>query len=270
MLINKEFSPLSLAGDPVRAPWRILVCLTLLFILAAPALAAPTAKEVQGEVKKAVDASVQAQAKADAWASQRAALASRIRDLKNRAAWLDFQNEQYQAYIDRQEATIRSLTQKAGAAQAVGRELEPYLKEVVARLEAFVAADIPFLQEERAKRIDFLKDSLEDYHLPLSEKLRRVLEALRVEAGYGETVESEETTLDLKGRLTRVTLIRLGRIELYYLSSDGDQVGRWDPVADAWTPLPQHYRSTLRRTLDMAERKRASELLDLPVRGGKP
>ncbi len=77
------------------------------------------------------------------------------------------------------------------------------MDEWLMRLEEFVKKDLPFLPEERERRLKFLKDSLNDYHLGLDEKTRRLLESLQAEAGYGEDVEKSEGSIQLKAGAAR-------------------------------------------------------------------
>ena len=76
--------------------------------------------------------------------------------------------------------------------------LEPYLDEVIERLAGFIEQDLDFLTEERNMRLQFISDSVNDYHITMSEKLNRVLEALTVETEYGRSVEVIPETLEIE------------------------------------------------------------------------
>ncbi len=240
----------------------ILCCLGLL--IPAGVCADSDVARVFEQARQGIKAETAAQAKYDGWSAEKERLSGEIRDLKATDAWLDFQIRKYKTYVSEQQKVLAELARRKEETIRLRRELEPFLETIVRSLEEAVAADLPFLQEERARRIDFLKQSLADYHIGLGEKLRRVLEALRVEAEYGRTVERTEETLDLNGTKTRVRLLRLGRIALFYLSGDGT-AGIWDAEAKNWRQLDPAYALTLRHACDMAERKRAVELLGLPV-----
>ena len=123
--------------------------------------------------------------------------------------------------------------------------------------------------DERTRRLAFLKDSLADYDLGSGEKLRRILEALHVEADYGRNIEKSEAVLDIQGSQTSVYLLRIGRTAVFYVSLDGTKVGRLAPTGE-WEPLPSGYASELTRAMEMAERRRAVELVELPLGEVKP
>jgi hypothetical protein len=179
--------------------------------------------------------------------------------------WLQYQEEKHEIYIVRVKKNIEDLKFKKAEALKVREQLDPYLEDVVNQLAASVAADLPFLTDERQRRISFLKDSLNDYQLLLSEKLRRVLEGVQVETLYGKMVTSNDTTLNIAGSDTQVTLLRLGRVAMYYLSLDGTQVGQWNDETKQWESLDEGFIRSIRRLLDMAERKRSVELTELPL-----
>jgi len=237
------------------------------FILVATVLPvqATTAATVHGQAVKAVAVEASAQKQYQDWIDRKATASADIRDMKAMDSWLDFQNRKYTKYIQKQEMVIAELERRKKEAKRIQMELEPFLETVVDQLEQFTKNDLPFLVKERTNRIEFLKSSLNDYRLALSEKLRRVFEALLIETEYGRNVSTTTQNLDIKGQLTQVSLFRLGRTALFYQTADGKSAGVWDKGTGTWVPLNEIYSRTLRRAKDMADRKRAVELLDLPI-----
>ncbi len=241
----------------------IAVVLLLLTPLAVKAAESP--KAVQSGLARAVAAEAGAQAAYTRWADEKATLGDEIRDMKAMDDWLAFQAEKYAKYIERQKAVIAELKRRKEEAKRIRMELEPFLETVVTDLETFVADDLPFLVEERQQRMNNLHAALDDYRLGLSEKLRRVFEALLIETEYGRNVATTTRELDLPGGATQVSVFRLGRTALYYQAADGSSAGVWDDASGSWRQLDSEFSRTLRRATEMAERKRAVELLELPV-----
>jgi cell division protein FtsB len=239
--------------------------LALALTLSPSARAEEPAKAVYTLATSAIDAEAAAQAEYQQWTEQRESLAAEVRDMKAARAWLEFQNRKYEKYIDRQESVIVELERRKVEAERIRHELEPFLDTVVDRLGEFVDRDLPFLAEERSRRIRFLRDSLDDYHLALSEKLRRVFEALMVETEYGRSVSTTAEELVIHGRPTRVSTFRLGRTALFYQTADGTEAGMWNRAIGKWEPLEEDLVRNLKLAGDMADRKRAVELLQLPV-----
>lgn len=220
---------------------------------------------VDADAGSAIEIEKKAQDKLDAWDEERAGMQEQIRSLKIKNAWLSFQVEKYSRYSEKQQDAIAELERRHEEMRTLGMELEPYLHQTLQSLSRQVSEDAPFLSEERQRRLKFLQDSLHDYHVSLSEKLRRVLEALQVEAGYGRTIDVAETELDLNGTLVRVNLLQLGRTALLYQGLDAEESGRWNTQTCVWEKIPSRFGPVIGRALDMARHRRAMELLDLPI-----
>ena len=245
--------------------WLLFLFPLLLIDIDAHSASADQVKKV---IEKQVRQEEQMRKQFEQWESEKAVLLSEIRDLKIRSTWLDYQQIKYRNYLVKQQQVIEELKEKKISARRIRMELEPLLDQLIVKLEKEIKADLPFLQTERMERLEFLKSSLADYHIDLSEKLRRILEALRVEAEYGKTVEKTEAMLTLNEKPTKVMMIRIGRIALYYRTLEGKQIGFWNTETNAWEQLPSAYASDLAKAAEMASGKRAVELLRLPV--GKP
>ena len=245
---------------------RILLTAALLMLIGNQAAFGEAKPDrAMKKVKKAISAEARAQKKADAWNWTKKDIVDEIRDLHTRVTWLKYMKEKHNIYIGRVRENIANLEFKKAEALKVREQLDPYLEEIVNRLAEFVGEDLPFLPDERERRLKFLKDSLNDYQIQLSEKLRRVFEALQVETTYGKMVSSIDTTLNLSGGDTQVTVLRLGRVAMFYLSLDGTQIGLWNDETKQWEPISEQFIRPIRRLLDMAERKRSVELTEIPL-----
>lgn len=222
---------------------------------------------LQAKIEKTIDAEVAAQKDADKWSEERAEIMDEIRETRSRLIWTRYQTEKYEKYIETQKRQIAALKKQSEETAKLRMALEPYLDETAGRLESFIAADLPFLPEERKRRMVFLRQALDDYRIDLGEKLRRTLETLQVEAGYGRSVEKTSAVIRIGGVPTSVDLLRIGRTALFYHSADGRHSGRWDRSSEKWESVSPKYERTLAKAMAMAQRKRVVELLDLPVGG---
>ena len=240
----------------------VLLCLELIF--QSPALA----KDIGGvekTLKKSLQKEVATQHAVEKWSTEKEAIINELLDLKTRLDWNRFQNCKYKAYVDQKEEKIKDLKAQKEKLARMRMELEPYLGGVVADLKDQVGSDAPFLTEERSRRIAFLEKSLVDPDLNLGERLRRVLEALQVEAGYGNSIGTEEKELNLNGERTLVTLMRIGRIGLFYITNDQKHAGKWDRASKTWLPISDNDLPDVLRTMQIIQQKRAAELVDLPL-----
>ncbi len=227
---------------------------------------AQEASELKSEMNSSLKEAIQAQKEADKWSQEKASLVSRIRQVKTRLKWHKYQNEKYEAYIQNEKKTISELKEKKAQMKRLRMRLEPYLSKVVKDLDQFIQSDYSFLTQERKGRLKFLRKTMDDYHISLDEKMRRILEALQIEAKYGSTVEAKKATLNIDNKKMQVELLRIGRMARFYRSSDG-QVGRWNEKKEKWVKLPSDYSRPIRRALDMANQKQTVKLVDLPIGG---
>ncbi len=241
--------------------------ITLLLLLAfTPRVeAAGAVADTRQTFDKAIELQQKTQTQVDAWNQEREELQARISNLKNRLRYLHFQQDKYASYSGKQEENIRTLEQKQANLQTLQIELEPHLVTLIQRLQDFVRGDLPFLAEERQRRLTFLWESIEDYNLKTSEKFRRVLEALQVEAEYGNYPEVSVDIIDLDGQSTKVQILRLGRLAMFYLTQDGQRAGRYDRGTGRWVELSRASALQVKSAMQMVGKSRAMELVNLPI-----
>ncbi|MFP4531326.1 MAG: DUF3450 domain-containing protein [Desulfobacterales bacterium] len=221
--------------------------------------------KVQKETKQAIEKEISAQKQADEWSQEKEQLISEIRQNKTQLDWATYQSRRYAAYIEREKEKIEELERRKAEMRSLRRNLEPYLSKLIASLEDFIARDLTFLAQERQERIQYLRDSVNDYHLSMSEKLHRVIEALQVEAEYGRSIEANPATLNVQGQSIEAEVLRVGRIAVFFHSMDGEKVGRWKPESETWEYISADFSRTISDTIEMAKQQKSVELVDLPI-----
>ena len=83
-----------------------------------------------------------------------------------------------------------------------------------------------------------------------------------------EMIEAQEdVALNINGIETKCTVIRLGRIAMYYMSIDGKQIGMWNQKTAKWEPVSDDQLNVFRAAFDMALAKKAAEVVELPMTG---
>lgn len=158
----------------------------------------------------------------------------------------------YQTQLDGIERTQEAVT--------------PQMRRMVEVLGEFIAADLPFLPDERSDRLAQLQDLLPRADVSLAEKYRRILEAYQVESDYGRTLEAWRGELPVAGGSRSVEFLRLGRAMLYYQTLDGHESGWWNPQSQAWELLDGNARRPLHQAIAIARQEQAPALLELPVK----
>lgn len=238
--------------------------LVLLAGLANPGHAAqPDAEQL---MKQAISVESAAQKKQSAWEGRRSAMLDEIRQLESENLWLSFQERKYARYVSSMEDRIAELERVKTELERLEQELEPLLYGLVDRLKTGVDNDLPFLKDERARRLAFLDKTLDDHTLSNGEKLRRILEAVEVETAYGRSTELTEKQVVLEGRPTQVTVIRAGRLGLYCLTPDKTSAGKFSPETGEFESLPSEFAPSLTQLETMIEHKRFTNFAFLPVK----
>lgn len=238
----------------------------LMVLLGFPlAVMAQTAQGLQRKAEETLEIWQEIQRMERGWAEERERLLRRVDDLELERRHLLWRKRKLQAYIASLKADISELKRRLEEMRRIDRELEPYLDETWQRLSRFISRDLPFLREERRRRLEALREVLDGHDVPMTEKLRRVLEALKIEVQYGRDVEVTEEELDLPSGRRTVQVLRLGRMALFYRTLDGKDVGRFDPDTGRWERLPRGLSREVQRAMEMASRRRAAELIKLPI-----
>ncbi|MCB1182371.1 DUF3450 domain-containing protein [bacterium] len=228
----------------------------------ADAAAADRAREATAG---AVDTRQATQQRQDAWQDEQDALAARFRSAKAGVAWLQDRRDEEQARVAAAEARVAELARRLDEAERLEASLQDTLLVIFDRLAADVDRSLPFLPAERQGRLESLSRELVQPDTAAGEKLRRLLEALQVETGYGATVEVYQDRITVGGEEIFADILRLGRVALFWRTPDGDRVGTWDPGAAAWTELSGAHKRNLGLAVDMATRRRPVELVELPL-----
>ncbi|MEY3659350.1 MAG: hypothetical protein RLZZ169_175 [Pseudomonadota bacterium] len=173
-------------------------------------------------------------------------------------------NDQLQKQVDAQEAEKASIQTQLTEIETTNREVLPLMERMVATLDQFVKADIPFFLEERSNRVRNLVDLMARADVAISEKYRRILEAYQIELEYGRTLSAYEGSLGEGASARTVQFVQLGRVALMYQTLDGSETGYWDATAKQWVQSPE-YADNVAQALSVARAEGAPELLNVPV-----
>lgn len=202
------------------------------------------------------------QARIDAADDETRRLIGELREARDEAQRVEAYNAELERVVERQEETLARRERALEDAADTREGVPPLLRGMVERLDHWIEADLPFLQEERRARVASLERVLSDPSLAPAERLDRVLSAWRGELAYGRELDAWRGLLEGE---REVDFLRLGRVGFYYLTPDGRQGGVWKAEAQAWQPLDERARRSLENGLRIAREQRAPELLTLPV-----
>jgi len=179
--------------------------------------------------------------------------------------------ESYGAYARQLEVQVRSQDEEIAAIheqlleiENTSREISPLMPKMLDTLDQFVKLDLPFLGEERAKRIAGLRQMMDRADVTLAEKYRRILEAYQVEMDYGRTIETYEGELGAGDDARTVQFLRVGRVALLYQTLDGLETGYWDAQQTKWV-VDDRYAHGFKEGIAVAKKSKAPEMLVVPV-----
>ena len=217
------------------------------------------------KVKKANKKIAEAESKVTATSDETRDLLEAHRAVERHTQALAVYNAQLESLIESQNQEIASLREQIDKVIVVGRQITPLMLRMINTLEKFVELDVPFLLEERRKRVADLGKMMKRADVTDSEKYRRLLEAFQIENEYGRTIEAYRGDIELEGKKSTVDFIRVGRILLLYQTLDGQQAGVWDKKDKAWTKLPREYLNAIPKALRIARKQSAPDLIRLPI-----
>jgi len=237
----------------------------LLWGFAAAASAQTDGDQARKETEQAIDTRRETQTRQDQWAEEKADLAGRFRSAEAGVRWLQERTAEETAKAQALDARVAELRRRLGEADRLEGSMQDTLMVIFRRLEDSVAAGLPFLPQERNRRLASLKDELVRPDVASAEKLRRLLESLQVEAGYASTVEVYQDMIEVAGEQIHADVLRVGRVALFWRTPDGDRVGHFDPAAGRWAELPGSAKRRIGWAMEMASRMRPIELIDLPL-----
>ena len=222
--------------------------------------------ELHGQLQQAIVEAGKTGEKTEAWLNERQQLLDEIQSLELKKAWAEFQLAKTERWLEAEVENTALLEENLAKAAATREQLEPFLEVLYETLEHHVQKDMPFNQEERSRRLAFIRSTLDDPTKGLSDKLGRIFEAMQVEVDYGYTVEAGEELAELgQNQFSQATLFRLGRLSLFRIFGGQGRLERFDGRSGEWVEVSARYIPEVEKAIDIARKKRVTTLLNLPV-----
>jgi len=163
---------------------------------------------------------------------------------------------------------LAAQTKAAGEIQAsietakgLEPQVAPLLEKMLAALDAFVKADLPFRLEERQDSLSRLKQLMLDPTASTSVRYRQIMDIYSAEMEYGTTYEAYDAVIDDQP----VQMLRIGRVGLYYQTLDQQTSAMYDNVNKEWKILPESTNRDVRKAIKVAAKTVAPELLSLTI-----
>ena len=179
---------------------------------------------------------------------------------------LKIYNAQQELQIADQEANIARLEQSIAEAATLDRDVAPFMDNMIEALDQFVDLDLPFLIDERKKRIEKLRANTSNSNLSAAERFRQVLEAYKIELNYGNGVEASTQNVNVDGVDLDVNILRIGRIAMMYQTKDQSVTAAWSKETGGWEKLSQgEYASAVSEGLRIANKQSPINIMTIPA-----
>ena len=175
-------------------------------------------------------------------------------------------NSLLQRQLDAQVSDMGKLRTSIDEVAIIERQITPTMIKMLDSLDAFIQRDVPFLLEERNKRVANLRGAVESADFATAEKFRAILDAYNIEGDYGRTIEAYDSTLNLDGINREVSFMKIGRIALIYQTADRETNGVWDQTNRTWVNLEDEaFRNYIAKGLQIARDQIAPDMIMIPL-----
>lgn len=242
----------------------LIICLVL--VLPNSGQAGETEQKIIAPVKQSIAVLQKDQKKREQWRKEKEKLAEQLQVLREQQKQLKEQKKDLIKTNSLYEERIAVKRKQIADINQINEQIEPFLQEILAKTRKMIENDnLPFLLAERINRLERLEKSLKNPEETISEKYRKMMETLLVEAEYGFTVETGQEFIDLNGQRLLVNCFRLGRLNLFYLTLDEQDCGFFNVAKQRWQSLPADHLNQIRTAVAIAAKRQPAELLNLPV-----
>jgi len=174
-------------------------------------------------------------------------------------------NDRLRRTLKAQEEAMAKLNQSIEDASLIERQIVPLMIRMIAGLDKFVEADLPFKKKERMARIGRIRGYLTNANISAAERFRQVLEAYSTENAYGTSIDVYTDTLSLDSGELTVNILQVGRSGLYYQTLDGAVSGYWDQAGRTWKDLDSSHNEGIAKAIRITQGKESKDLMRLPI-----
>ncbi len=172
-------------------------------------------------------------------------------------------NDQLNAQLRAQGEARAEILQSIEDSKGLEEQVAPLLTKMLAALDQFVKADLPFHKEERLESIERLQSLMVNPEARTSDRFRNIMDIYTSEIEYGNTFEAYRGTIPVNGEDTVLDILRIGRLALYAQTDDRKTSFMWDTVSNGWVEIDSH--RDIRNAIKVASKTVAPELLNLPI-----
>lgn len=184
---------------------------------------------------------------------ERSNMVREFRTLLQRKQAAELYARQQEKVVESQVREMESLNDQLGRVDEITAQTVPMLLDMVADLEMFIEADLPFKIDDRRERVANLKIAMESADVPIVEQYRLIIEAYKAEMEYGRTVQTWPETLTIDEKEVMVDMFLYGRVALVYMSPDRRYAARYDRAVGDWVPVESKFKDDVEKAIKIAK-----------------
>ena len=267
MLLNtRTQSRMKIINRSTTSAFSATLAVSFLLILLSGLVFAQSIDPALNNSRQAAEGTAQSQERIDNLDSRTQELLGDYRANLKQLEQLNRYNQSQQRQVDAQRGELESLTNDINNIASLQRAVQPLMDDMVTALEELVAADIPFLSNERQTRVERLRALMEDPNQSPAQRYRLIIEAYQIEAEYGRTIEAYRADVEADGQLYEdVSLLRIGRLELVFVTDDDEVLKRYDQSSNSWVDLDMSYLTDIKQGIRIAREQIPPDLMFIPV-----
>ncbi len=180
------------------------------------------------------------------------------------------QNRELETDIAGLQRNLRDLEDDLQAVAETQTGIVALLTGMTDALERFIELDLPFRSAERLGATAALRATLASSETSIAGKYQAVVSAYLTEIGHGSSNEVFSARI-VTGQGERiVSVLRLGRAGLWYVTPDGQRAGRWHRRERRWIDDGHTDPAEVLRGIRMMRDEGPVTAIDLPVDIGSP
>ena len=243
----------------------LILCLLQLLPIPSPCIADDVTTRIEQPVEQANSILQKTQANEENWRLTKEKLIATHTALRNEVEELTRTRDELKTEIDDARQRISTKKQELADIMTIEQEMDPFLNQLDLRIKTLPETGLPFLIKERKTRISHLDTILHDPDISISEKYRKVLETLQIEAEFGVTIETYQDMIKQNGQQLLVNILRLGRLGLYYVNLDESGCGFYNIADKGWQQLDKKYIHSLQTAVAIASKRQPAEFINIPL-----
>ncbi|MCD6291834.1 MAG: DUF3450 domain-containing protein [Deltaproteobacteria bacterium] len=224
-----------------------------------------TGQRIEAPVRQAIDIRRGTQKDEENWRWEKEKLVTKFESLLQKQKHLKEQKSDLQQQLETTRKRIVIKQKQLQDIEEISSQIQPFLEALVKNMELQLGEGMPFLLTERQLRIGKLKELMATPEVPLSERYRKTMEALLIEAEYGFTTEVKQETIKISEQPQLVNIFRLGRISLFFQSLDQKHCGFYNVATKSWQTLPAKHNRAIQKAINIAAKRQPVEFVSLPL-----